>query len=110
MLGTVYDKLWKHGSYKNAPRKIAARRVYWRASMAWADVFKGLILRFLEVGSARGRLRAHRYGPCEAESLKGRMKRAVALLGEKEVQSIMEREGKIEVSGPPVASFMCCNR
>ncbi|CAK0779921.1 hypothetical protein CVIRNUC_004889 [Coccomyxa viridis] len=39
-----------------------------------------------------------RYGPCEAESLKGRMKRAVALLGEKEVQSIMEREGKIEVS------------
>ena len=28
------------------------------------------------------------------------MKRAVALLGEKEVQSIMEREGKIEVSGP----------
>ena len=45
-------------------------------------------------------LRAHRYGPCEAESLKGRMKRAVALLGEKEVQSIMEREGKIEVGGP----------
>ena len=28
------------------------------------------------------------------------MKRAVALLGEKEVQSLMEREGKIEVSGP----------
>ena len=59
---------------------------------------------------SNGCLRAHRYGPCEAESLKGRMKRAVALLGEKEVQSIMEREGKIEVSGPPVASYMCCNR
>ena len=37
------------------------------------------------------------YGPCEAESLKERMKRAVALLGEEEVQSIMEQEGKIEV-------------
>ncbi|CAL5221871.1 g4134 [Coccomyxa viridis] len=39
-----------------------------------------------------------RYGPCEADSLKERMKRAVALLGEKEVQSIMRQEGKIEVS------------
>ena len=38
------------------------------------------------------------------------MKRAVALLGEKEVQSIMEREGKIEVSGPPVTSSSCCDR
>ena len=45
----------------------------------------------------RQSLRARRYGPCEAESLKGRMKRAVALLGEKEVQRIMEQEGKIEV-------------
>ncbi len=43
-------------------------------------------------------LLAYRYGPCEAESLKERMKRAVALLGEKEVQNIMEQEGKIEVS------------
>lgn len=41
---------------------------------------------------------ACRYGPCEAESLKERMKRAVALLGEKEVESIMRQEGKIEVS------------
>lgn len=40
---------------------------------------------------------ACRYGPCEAESLKERMKRAVALLGQEEVQSIMEQEGKIEV-------------
>ena len=29
------------------------------------------------------------------------MKRAVALLGEKEVQSIMRQEGKIEVSWTP---------
>ena len=41
---------------------------------------------------------ACRYGPCEAEALKERMKRAVALLGEKEVQSLMEKEGKIEVN------------
>jgi hypothetical protein len=44
---------------------------------------------------------ACRYGPCEAEALKERMKRAVALLGEEEVQSIMEQEGKIEVSAWP---------
>ena len=37
-------------------------------------------------------------GPCEADSLKERMKRAVALLGPTEVQSIMRQEGKIEVS------------
>ena len=40
---------------------------------------------------------ALRYGPCEADSLKERMKRAVALLGPTEVQSIMRQEGKIEV-------------
>ncbi|EIE19291.1 heat shock protein 33, partial [Coccomyxa subellipsoidea C-169] len=39
-----------------------------------------------------------RYGPCEAESLKERMKRAVALLGPKEVQEILATQGKIEVS------------
>jgi len=38
-----------------------------------------------------------RYGPCEAESLKERMKRAVALLGPEEVQEIVRKEGKIEV-------------
>ena len=40
---------------------------------------------------------ACRYGPCEQQSLKERMKRAVALLGEQEVHSIMRQEGKIEV-------------
>ena len=38
-----------------------------------------------------------RYGPCEPESLKERMKRAVALLGAAEVADIMQKEGKIEV-------------
>lgn len=37
------------------------------------------------------------YGPCEAEALKERMKRAVALLGEQEVQQVLKTEGKIEV-------------
>lgn len=43
------------------------------------------------------RLVACRYGPCEPEALKERMKRAVALLGQKEVQEILRKEGKIEV-------------
>ena len=34
------------------------------------------------------------------------MKRAVALLGEKEVRSIMEREGKIEVGVPKFVKLM----
>lgn len=38
-----------------------------------------------------------RYGPCEPEGLVLRMKRAVALLGEDEVLSIIQQEGKIEV-------------
>lgn len=38
-----------------------------------------------------------RYGPCEVSYLQERMKRAVALLGEEEVQNIMRDEGKIEV-------------
>lgn len=39
-----------------------------------------------------------RYGPCDAEALKGRMMRAVASLGDKEVKDIMAKEGKIEVT------------
>ena len=42
-----------------------------------------------------------RYGPCEAAALKERMKRAVALLGEAEVNKLLEEQGKIEVR-PPV--------
>ena len=38
-----------------------------------------------------------RFGPCEPESLKERMKRAVALLGKEEVSDIMRSQGKIEV-------------
>ena len=38
-----------------------------------------------------------RFGPCEPESLKERMKRAVALLGKDEVNEIVRSEGKIEV-------------
>ncbi|KIZ01469.1 putative chaperonin [Monoraphidium neglectum] len=38
-----------------------------------------------------------KYGPCEADALKDRMKRAVASLGPKEVRSIIEEQGKIEV-------------
>lgn len=37
------------------------------------------------------------YGPCEPESLKPRMIRAVASLGADEVKDIMLTEGKIEV-------------
>ena len=39
-----------------------------------------------------------RYGPCEAADLQHRMKRAVALLGPQEVKTILETEGKIEVT------------
>ena len=38
-----------------------------------------------------------RYGPCEATALKDRMKQAVALLGEKDVEKLLEEQGKIEV-------------
>ena len=41
---------------------------------------------------------ACRYGPCEAADLQHRMKRAVALLGPQEVKTILETEGKIEVT------------
>ena len=48
-------------------------------------------------GAQGGALLARRYGPCEAGSLKERMKRAVALLGAREVDDIIAKEGKIEV-------------
>uniref|UniRef100_A0A7S0S3N7 Uncharacterized protein n=1 Tax=Chlamydomonas leiostraca TaxID=1034604 RepID=A0A7S0S3N7_9CHLO len=38
------------------------------------------------------------YGPCESEALKQRMIRAVASLGANEVRSIVEEQGKIEVT------------
>lgn len=41
---------------------------------------------------------ARRYGPCEPQDLQDRMKQAVALLGADEVRSIMEEQGKIEVT------------
>ena len=42
-----------------------------------------------------------RYGPCEPEALKERMKRAVALLGPAEVQDILAQQGKIAVRAAP---------
>eukprot|EP00199_Chlamydomonas_sp_CCMP681_P006711 CAMPEP_0119109012 /NCGR_PEP_ID=MMETSP1180-20130426/16775_1 /TAXON_ID=3052 ORGANISM="Chlamydomonas cf sp, Strain CCMP681" /NCGR_SAMPLE_ID=MMETSP1180 /ASSEMBLY_ACC=CAM_ASM_000741 /LENGTH=282 /DNA_ID=CAMNT_0007094705 /DNA_START=175 /DNA_END=1023 /DNA_ORIENTATION=+ len=39
-----------------------------------------------------------RFGPCESESLKERMVRAVVALGEKEVKSIVEEQGHVEVT------------
>ena len=39
-----------------------------------------------------------KYGPCDAEALRGRMASAVATLGEEEVKSILEEQGKIEVT------------
>lgn len=38
------------------------------------------------------------YGPCDPDDLRGRMASAVALLGEHEVQSILEEQGKIEMT------------
>ena len=38
-----------------------------------------------------------RYGPCEPADLQDRMRSAVALLGEQEVRTIIEEQGKIEV-------------
>ena len=38
------------------------------------------------------------YGPCEASELRDRMASAVATLGEEEVRSILEEQGKIEVT------------
>lgn len=39
-----------------------------------------------------------KFGPCEADALKQRMKRAVASLGPAEVKAIIEEQGKIEVT------------
>lgn len=39
-----------------------------------------------------------RYGPCDPNDLKDRMASAVALLGKDEVQSIIQEQGKIEVT------------
>ena len=51
------------------------------------------------IGTAGDPLRVTpRFGPCDAEDLKGRMKRAVASLGPAEVRAIMEEQGKIEVT------------
>lgn len=44
------------------------------------------------------RVHTHRYGPCEADELKDRMLRAVGSLGEKEVKSIIEEQGHVEVT------------
>ncbi|CAG9464774.1 unnamed protein product [Pedinophyceae sp. YPF-701] len=41
---------------------------------------------------------APQYGPCDEEDLKVRMKRAVATLGRKEVRSIIEEEGFLELT------------
>lgn len=37
------------------------------------------------------------YGPCNGEELKGRMISSVVLLGRREVESILEEQGKVEV-------------
>lgn len=47
-------------------------------------------------GAYKQRRSCVRYGPCEAAALQERMKRAVALLGEEEVRTILEKEGRIE--------------
>lgn len=49
-----------------------------------------------------------RYGPCEPEDLKQRMRSAVASLGEVEVRSILEEQGMIEVRGgvPGVSNLL----
>lgn len=39
-----------------------------------------------------------KYGPCEVEDLRGRMKRAIAMLGQTEVQSILEEQGELEIT------------
>lgn len=38
------------------------------------------------------------YGPCEASALKQRMKQAVVSLGPREIKSIIEEKGTVEVS------------
>lgn len=38
------------------------------------------------------------YGPCDTDDLEQRMKRAVAALGAKEIQDIVEEQGKLEIT------------
>ena len=38
------------------------------------------------------------YGPCDIEDLRGRMMRAIASMGREEVESIIEEQGKVEVT------------
>ena len=54
--------------------------------------------------TAVGGLPVRRYGPCEPDALRDRMLRAVASLGEAEVRSIIEEQGKVEVSD--ILSFL----
>ncbi|WIA20049.1 hypothetical protein OEZ85_005914 [Tetradesmus obliquus] len=56
------------------------------------------ILAGLGSGGSSGDTIIPRYGPCEAEALKGRMLRAVASLGAAEVKSILEEQGQVEVT------------
>lgn len=51
----------------------------------------------MEVGVQRGGAVECRYGPCEVGDLEVRMKRSLAALGRKEIESIVEEEGRIEV-------------
>jgi molecular chaperone Hsp33 len=55
------------------------------------------ILQGLGCGDAGFQL-TPRFGPCEAAELRGRMASAVAALGEAEVKSILEEQGKVEVT------------
>eukprot|EP00879_Flechtneria_rotunda_P032008 GHRR01035152.1.p1 GENE.GHRR01035152.1~~GHRR01035152.1.p1 ORF type:complete len:268 (+),score=58.10 GHRR01035152.1:468-1271(+) len=48
--------------------------------------------------SSSGKSIVPRYGPCEPTALKDRMLRAVASLGVQEVRSIIEEQGKVEVT------------
>ena len=39
-----------------------------------------------------------KYGPCDPEDLRGRMMRALASMGRKEIESIIEEQGQVEVT------------
>ncbi|KAI7839699.1 hypothetical protein COHA_006506 [Chlorella ohadii] len=64
--------------------------------MGAADISKQLLKGL--GGSDTGFQLTPRYGPCEPADLQDRMKQAVALLGADEVRSIMQEQGKIEVT------------
>ena len=70
------------------------------AGLSAKDVTRALLggsdgLAFSEVGRVEPR-----YGPCDPEDLRNRMKRAVATLGSAEVRSILEEQGVIEARKP----------